>query len=233
MLFKSRKNKYVMDVDVASDGIVECGVKLIMPGSEKNKEEKHEEWIWVNGYKATNRDMTCRDQQYELNKQYDMPEGSIISECESGFHLCLNLFDVFKYYEIGEGHRFFKVSALVRKEDYDKYGTYQVPSGYFFNSGRHIDKLAAKSIIFLQELTVEEIFEYHKSDNFTPEEMNQALEIGVKGVRITKQIIELVNLGLCEAVASRLVNIGKHGIAKDILQQDGMSLDAKMLIIFS
>lgn len=227
MFFKSRKNKYVMDAEVASGGTVECGVKLIMPNSKKDKKEKNEEWIWVNGYKATERDMMCRDYQYELNKQYDMPDDSKIEECECGFHLCLKLYDVFRYYEIGHGHRFFKVSALVRKEDYEKYGTTE----FYGFSFRRIDKLAAKSIIFLQELTVDEIFEFTPHDDLTPEEMNQALEIGVQRVRIKKQINELVNLGLCEAVASRLVSINKYDIAKDVLQQDGMSLDAKMLII--
>jgi hypothetical protein len=104
--------------------------------------------------------------------------------------------------------------------------------GIFF-ADRVIDKLVAKSIIFLQELTVEEIFEYiGDRDEFTLEEKNQALKIGLDKVRMNKKVNELVNLGLCEPVAIRLLKSHKYEIAKDILQQDGMSLDAKMMIIF-
>ena len=45
-----------------------------------------EEWIWVTGYKGTDKDMKCRDYQYELGKQHDMPEGTDITMCYSGFH---------------------------------------------------------------------------------------------------------------------------------------------------
>lgn len=69
--------------------------------------EPKEEWIWVESYKGTDKDMKCRDYQYELGVQYDMPEGQTIKECESGFHLCLSLKDVYGYYDISDGHRFF------------------------------------------------------------------------------------------------------------------------------
>ena len=83
--------------------------------------EPEEEWIWVEGYKGTDKDMKCRDFQYGLGVQYDMPEDQEIQECESGFHLCLYLSDVFHYYEVGCGNRFFKVKALVRKVDKESY----------------------------------------------------------------------------------------------------------------
>jgi hypothetical protein len=79
--------------------------------------EKEDEWIWVEGYKGTKKDMTARfnDFQYELNKRYEIDEEP--EECKKGFHFCLELFDVFEYYPIGKNHRFFKVQALVRKSD--------------------------------------------------------------------------------------------------------------------
>ena len=53
-------------------------------------------------YKAFNRDMTCRDFQYEEGKSYEF-EGKI-EICECGFHACTNPLDVFNYYngKIGE-----------------------------------------------------------------------------------------------------------------------------------
>lgn len=241
MLFKSRKNKYIMDTEVLSHDAAEPGVTLIMPDSKKNKKEESEEWVWVSGYKGTKSDMSCLDYQYELNKQFDMPEGSKIEECQSGFHLCLNLNDVFSYYAIRDGHRFFKVSALVRKKDLSCYGKKpKCPdwctdeyTRYRWNlTSDPIDKLTAKSIIFLQELTPEEIFEAVGGCDFTLDEMKQALEVGIKSVVHIKKVNELMSFGLCEPVAIHLARSSRYDFARDILQQKDMSLDAKMMIIF-
>lgn len=80
----------------------------LMPGEKTEENKEPEEWIWVDGYKATKADMTCYDYQYELGKQHDMPEDEDIIECRSGFHLCLRLEDVFSYYKIGKDNRFFQ-----------------------------------------------------------------------------------------------------------------------------
>jgi hypothetical protein len=48
-------------------------------------------------YKAFNGDMTCRDFQYEEGKTYEI-EGEIKS-CFRGFHACINLLDIFNYYD--------------------------------------------------------------------------------------------------------------------------------------
>lgn len=200
-----------------------------------------EEWVWVSGYKATDKNMCCRNHQYELNKQIDMPEGSKISDCYSGFHFCLKLKDVFSYYRIGEGHRFFEVSALVRKSDLEEYGKrpeYKGRAGdpyarALFNFSNPIrDKLAAKSIIFLRELTPEEIFERVPHDNFTKAEMEAALAVNMEYVLNNRQSLELQELGFCEPVADMLVAHDKYDIAKVIGAQEGLSMDAKMVIIF-
>ena len=47
-------------------------------------------------YKAFNADMTCREFQYDEGKTYDFNGESKL--CEQGFHACLNLADVFRYY---------------------------------------------------------------------------------------------------------------------------------------
>ena len=126
--------------------------KAIDDAMESVTEEPKEEWIWVEGYKGTDKDMKCRDFQYTLGAQYDMPEEDI-KECTSGFHLCLKLDDVFSYYDVGKANRFFKVKALVCKSDVDQYGTREY--GYYQVYRR--DKLVAKSIIFISELTQDEI----------------------------------------------------------------------------
>ena len=116
---------------------------------------REEEWVWVDGFKGTDKDMKCNDYQYEMGKQHDMPEGEEIVECKSGFHLCRELMDVFHYYPIGDGRRFFKVRALVRKKDWEN--EYVSCSDCDWSHAIRRDKLTSKSIIFERELTPDEI----------------------------------------------------------------------------
>lgn len=107
----------------------------------------NKDYVMVEGYKATNRDMTCRNFQYELGKKYTIEGEPEI--CYNGFHFCLNLKDTFKYYHI-DVSRFFKVTCIVKREDILK-----------FNSDKD-DKLVAKEIEFIEEVSFEEMKPYLK-----------------------------------------------------------------------
>ena len=48
------------------------------------------------GYKAFNKDWTCRGFQYEVGKTYIMKEIPVC--CNQGFHFCTNIADCFKHY---------------------------------------------------------------------------------------------------------------------------------------
>ena len=49
----------------------------------------------MKAYKGFNKDMTCRDFQYEEGKSYETDSAVI---CEEGFHACENPIDCFNYY---------------------------------------------------------------------------------------------------------------------------------------
>ena len=52
----------------------------------------------IKGYKAFNKDLTCRDFQYEIGKEFE--HKGEIGLCESGFHFCKKIVDVQNYYNL-------------------------------------------------------------------------------------------------------------------------------------
>ena len=50
----------------------------------------------IKAYKGFNSDLTCRDKQYEIGKEYEQ-EGKI-EVCDNGFHACESPMDVFGFY---------------------------------------------------------------------------------------------------------------------------------------
>lgn len=204
---------------------------------EAKTTQEDEEWIWVDGYKGTQSDMRCNEYQYELGKQFDMPEGVPIEDCKSGFHFCLNLRDVFDYYRIGEGRRFFKVSALVRKKDFENYGKPTNESGGF-GFWYHIpnrNKLAAKSIIFTKELTPDEIFKDTQWAARDGEFKKIALAESPCAAENSWMVKKLVGFGYSEPLAKQLLDNDDHSekemyeFACALETQPGISIDTKII----
>ena len=59
-------------------------------------------------YKAMNKNMMCRDKQYEVGKTYHEDEADC---CHAGMHACENPFDVLRYYPLRDSPRFFEVEC--------------------------------------------------------------------------------------------------------------------------
>lgn len=191
---------------------------------EFKHEPIEEEWIWVDGYKGTDADMKCRDYQFSVGSKYDMPEDAEINVCHSGFHLCKDLKDVFRYYEIGDGHRFFKVSALVRKSEYEKCVTGDI---WFPNR----DKLVSKSILFTRELTPDEIFEATEYSNWTEEQKREAMQTDIDTVQANIKAKTLVDLGYSEPFAKYVINRNYYDKAVAVSSQTDLSMDMKIVAI--
>ena len=62
----------------------------------------------VKGYKGFDKNLRCRDFQYEIGKEYETERAEL---CREGFHFCENPHDVLNYYSAGDGNRFAVVEA--------------------------------------------------------------------------------------------------------------------------
>lgn len=110
-----------------------------------------EDWIWIDAYKGTDKNMRGYNNfQFEIGKTFKA-KGKI-STCANGFHCSKRLHEVFQYYSWkgDPTNRYFKVKALVRKEEWESYDAYS------WLSSSNKDKIVAKEIIFLEEITYSE-----------------------------------------------------------------------------
>ncbi len=72
----------------------------------------------ITGYKAFNKDWTCRGFQYEVGKTYTMKEKPKC--CNKGFHFCTNIADCFNHYDNNPERT--KIALVEALGDIDKEG---------------------------------------------------------------------------------------------------------------
>lgn len=111
------------------------------------------------GYKGTDKDMKCRDFQYEIGKKYYVQDQIILENpiiiggqaienenlklcSKDTIHYCNGLVDVFKHYKLNQSNRFFKIAVYGEfKDDYND----------------SMGKSGATCIEFLEEISQEEL----------------------------------------------------------------------------
>ena len=64
----------------------------------------------MKGYKAFEKDLTCRGFQYEVGKEYEMDESP--EPCERGFHFCETIANCYQFYPMAEDTRICEIEAL-------------------------------------------------------------------------------------------------------------------------
>ena len=206
------------------------------------KTVEKDEYIWVKGFKGTDKDMRCQDDyQYELGKQFDLDEDVEPMVCSKGFHFCKKLENVFRYYKIGDGNRFFEVEALVKKSDLDpkkkEYAKYANAAWNLYHTSSHYDdKYAAKSIRFIRELTVDEVFETVTDSDvreWAEEQKKRAMETSINTVRKDIRAFDLCAAGYSPAFAKYIsVDAGRYATAMAMASLPDVSMDIKVMAIF-
>ena len=75
------------------------------------------------GYKAFNKDLTCKGFQYEIGKTYSIKKSPI--PCNRGFHFCKSIAETYEFYPMSEDTRICKIEALgeIQTDDEKKYCT--------------------------------------------------------------------------------------------------------------
>lgn len=204
---------------------------------------EEEEWIWVKGFKGTEKDMSCKGYRYELGKQFDLDDGINPVLCEKGFHFCKNLENVFRYYKIGDGNRFFEVEALVKKSDWhseqEKNRTCNLYQPYSYLPGFIVsdDKYSAKSIRFVRELAVDEVFGALGTDcdvrEWADEQKKRAMETSISAVRKEVREFELCAAGYSPAFSKYIAgDTGQYNTAMAMASLPDVSMDIKVMAIF-
>ena len=93
----------------------------------------------IKAYKAFNSDLTCKDFQYEVGKEYH--HKGKLELCESGFHACPKLVDCFRFYPFREAETRVAEVLVWGKVKYEDVGV----------------KLCASNIKVVRELTWSEV----------------------------------------------------------------------------
>lgn len=185
---------------------------------EEKEDLVNAEWVWVKGYKATPADMVCFGHRYELGVTYEM-SAEDIELCKNGYHFCLKLENVLNYRSIGKGMRFFEVEA-------------QAPRARVIEAKlSRKDKLVAKSIRLVRELTADEVFAVTPYRDFTEEEKAHAMQTSPGRVVKNRRKKELVALGYSELLSAYFADNGKYEIAKAVASQPELSMEMKILAI--
>lgn len=129
-------------------------------------------------YKGTYKDMTCRDKKYELGKTYEENHAAL---CQCGFHSCIEPIEVFAYYPLRGGNRYFVCDAR---------GELDNGSGLPRDS-----KIASSKITLIAEMTAEELIKEQAIRGGTFEKSKITLEMDYSSAATVDDYSRIVSQG--------------------------------------
>ena len=95
----------------------------------------------IRGYKGFDKDLKCRDLQYEVGKEYECDKAIA---CAKGFHFCEKPFAVFEFYPPSGENGLSRYCEVEGSGDFDLSG---------------VDKVCCTKIKIIRELTLQELIE--------------------------------------------------------------------------
>lgn len=110
-------------------------------------------------FKGFDKDLKCRDFQYEVGKTYSMPEKPKV--CERGYHCCTALSEVFLYYPLWtwatkESNGYLYLNSETRFPSENRYCLVEVCGDVDFGNS---SKIATNRIKIIKELSLEDVYD--------------------------------------------------------------------------
>ena len=228
--------------EIIEEAVKDACVQTVQPEPDEKPKEIGK-WEWVEGYKGTDSDMICKGFKFELNKRYVHEEKIML--CNSGFHFCKTLKNVFNYYPIKNKGRYFKVKALVNMELMEEQRKtltkiYGERYGISYING---DKLVAKEIFFIEEVSDEELLPYIKEQFSyveTVDDWNLVKKIGYESFKRNWFMNQMKDSGFGETFLCILYdNIKNTGLVRETinyakaLKEENVSKDMAVYLMMS
>lgn len=74
----------------------------------------------ITTYKGFDKDLKCRDFQYEVGKEYELPKGKLPNVCSNGFHACKSPLEVLDYYFLDENANLLRFCEVEQSGEFSK-----------------------------------------------------------------------------------------------------------------
>jgi hypothetical protein len=220
------------DKDKRTEDMQEGKTDDIKNTKEDNKIKVKPKMIWVDGYKGTNENMKCRDFQYELGKEF-IYDGQI-DLCNSGFHACKNLEDVFTYYSLNGKNRFFKIKAFVPENYNENFNKYVVKCD---SVGIRTTEFVTSKIQFISECAYNDL-KYYITQKYPMIENENEYHDHICNYDIfakNKFIKKMINFGYSESfatvISNNLNNYENILSYAQAFEDEGISKDLKIYML--
>lgn len=142
----------------------------------------------MKAYKGFDKDLKCRDFQYEIGKEYEEKEAKV---CEKGFHACTNPLNVLLYYPPCYGNRYCEVEQ----------------DGEFSENGNN-SKIASTKIKINNEINLEELIQA------AMDKTGESEAVSIKAVdRTVAENAEKYSIALNKGYDSVAANTGNYSLA--------------------
>lgn len=109
---------------------------------------------WTPAFKATDENMKCRDEQFELGKTYNQDDTDPIKVCKKGYHVCGDILSTDKYYpflELDVDTEDKKITLLWNESNY-RFFNVSIRGVVDHEMTEQFDKIAAEEIRFDSEI---------------------------------------------------------------------------------